>query len=139
MTGLKKIILVEDDQFDAEMTQRSLKKIPLANEIVWLETGQELIDYLDEHGTAQIAVVILDLQMPQITGLEALEIIRQKNYSYFPVVILTSSRQSPDIQASYKLGATSFVTKPVNNTEFREAIRTLGLYWGILNELPADQ
>lgn len=136
MEKLKKIILVEDDEFDAEMTQRSLKKLNLANEIVWLETGKQLLDYLDEHGTDHIAVVILDLQMPQITGIEALRMIKEGNYPYFPIVILTSSKETPDIETCYELGANSFVTKPVKNVEFQEAISTLGLYWGILNELP---
>ena len=133
---LKKIILVEDEPFDAEMTIQELQKIPLANEIVWLETGAELLEYLDTQGTAEIAVAILDLNMPILTGLEALTIIRDRAYERFPIVILSSSREHPDLEKCYELGINSFVNKPVKTAEFQEAVRTLGLYWGVLNELP---
>lgn len=136
MTNLKKIVLVEDDEFDADLTRAELKKIPIANEIVWLETGKELLDYLENEGLQDIAVVILDLQMPILSGIEALHIIRERQYQYFPIVVLSSSREHPDIKKCYSLGVNSFVTKPVKTTEFQEAIRTLGLYWGILNQLP---
>ena len=136
MSALKKLILVEDDSFDAEMTIRSLKQIPLANEIIWLETGAHLLSYLEEQGTDNIAVVILDLQMPQVTGIEALKIIREKDYPDFPIVILTSSKEAPDIKKCYELGVNSFITKPVQHKEFQEVIKTMGLYWGILNEPP---
>ncbi len=136
MTNLKKIVLVEDDEFDADLTRAELKKIPIANEIVWLETGKELLDYLENEGLQDIAVVILDLQMPILSGIEALQIIRERQYQYFPIVVLSSSREHPDIKKCYSLGVNSFVTKPVKTTEFQEAIRTLGLYWGILNQLP---
>lgn len=136
MSALKKLILVEDDSFDAEMTIRSLKQIPLANEIIWLETGAHLLSYLEEQGTDDIAVVILDLQMPQVTGIEALKIIREKDYPDFPIVILTSSKEAPDIKKCYELGVNSFITKPVQHLEFQEVIKTMGLYWGILNQPP---
>ena len=139
MTALKKIIFVEDDQFDAAMTLKTMEKMQLANEIIWLETGQLLLDYLEENGTKNIAVVILDLQMPQITGIEALEAIRQKKYPYFPIVVLTSSRESPDVKKCYELGINSFITKPVKSNEFQEVVKTLGLYWGIFNKLPEEK
>lgn len=133
---LKKIVLVEDEPFDAEMTIQELKKIPLANEIVWLETGAELLEYLDTHGTEDIAVTILDLNMPILTGVEALTIIREREYDRFPIVILSSSREHPDLEKCYELGINSFVNKPVKTQEFQEAVKALGLYWGVLNELP---
>jgi len=136
MNTLKKILLIEDDPFDAELTQKALKEILIANEILWMETGQEFLDYLDEYGTTDIGVAILDLNMPMVSGLEALEAIRQKDYDHFPIVILSSSKEYPDVEASYKLGVNSFVTKPVRTAAFHETIRTLGLYWGILNEIP---
>jgi two-component system response regulator len=139
MPRLKKVILVEDDELDADMTQRALKNIPLANDIVWLETGQELLDYLDQEGTHDIAVVILDLKMPQLSGIDALRIIRGNDYGYFPIVILTSSRENPDIAICYELGANAFITKPVNQHDFREVIKTLGMFWGIFNNLPEPQ
>ncbi|MEM6764263.1 MAG: response regulator [Bacteroidota bacterium] len=133
---LKKIILVEDDEFDAELTRKELQNIPVANEIIWLETGGELIDYLDEYGADDIAVAILDLQMPILTGIEALQTIKEKAYEHFPIVVLSSSKEHPDIKKCYELGINSFVTKPVKTAEFQEAVRTLGLYWGILNVPP---
>lgn len=137
MPELKKIILVEDDPLDAEMTQTVLDQIPIANEIVWLQTGDELIKHLETKGGKDIAVVILDLKMPRMNGIEALRIIRENNYEYFPIVILTSSKESPDIKACYDLGVNSFVTKPVKTQEFGEAVRELGLYWAVINELPS--
>lgn len=136
MSLLKKILLVEDDEFDADLTKGALTSMPLANEVIWLETGQEFLDYLQEHGPDRIAVVILDLNMPMMTGIEALEEIQEKGYAHPPIVILSSSRVHPDVKRCYELGVNSFVTKPVKTEDFREAIRTLGLYWGILNQLP---
>jgi len=138
MNNLKKIILVEDDEYDADMTKEALAKIPIANEILWLETGQDFLDYLEQDGLKDIAVVIMDLNMPLVTGLEALEVIRDKNYPDFPVVVLSSSREHPDITRAYELGANSFIIKPVAPEEFQKAITTLGLYWGILNVPPPN-
>ncbi|GAB4417466.1 MAG: response regulator [Bacteroidia bacterium] len=136
MSALRKIILVEDDEFDADMTMNTLRKTLLANPIVWLETGLDLIQYLDEQGTDDIAVVIMDLNMPKLSGIEALRLIRAGSYGHFPIVVLTSSQQNPDVQACYELGVNSFITKPVRRDEFQESVRSLGLYWGILNVLP---
>lgn len=139
MAEIGKIVLVEDDELDADMTQRTLNSIPIGNELVWLETGKELINYLDEYGSAHISLVILDLKMPIMSGLEALEIIKadKERYGYFPIVILTSSQEQPEIRRCYELGVNAFVTKPVAQQEFRDAIKTLGLFWGILNILPS--
>ncbi|MDP5170100.1 MAG: response regulator [Bacteroidia bacterium] len=138
MTTFKKIILVEDDELDADMTKRTLLAIPLANPIVWLETGQEFLDYLDEHGTMDIALVILDLKMPLVSGLEALEILHNDTSKprNFPVVVLTSTQNSPEVRRCYELGINAFVTKPVSRDQFGEAVNALGLFWGIHNVLP---
>lgn len=133
MSTLKKIILVEDDEFDAELTLSELQSIPLANEIVWLETGKEFIDYLEENGVGDIAVAILDLNMPLITGIEALEIIREKGWPKFPIVVLSSSNEHPDIKRCHELDVSAFVTKPVKMEDFKSSIRTLGLFWGLMN------
>jgi len=138
MSKLKKILLVEDDDFDAEMTQRELDSIPLANEVIWMQTGADLLDYLVQNGIDDIALLILDLHMPKVSGIEALEEIQKLDYGFFPKVILSSSQEDPDVKRCYELGVNSFVTKPVKSHEFREAVRTLGLYWGILNKLPKD-
>lgn len=136
MAKLGKILLVEDDAFDAEMTIRTLRQIPLANEIVWLKTGQHFLDYLHENGPMDITLVILDLNMPKVSGIEALEQIEGKEDLYFPIVILSSSRQNPEIKRCYELGVNAVVTKPVRQQEFVDAVNTLGLFWGVLNNIP---
>ncbi|MDW3649684.1 MAG: response regulator [Bacteroidia bacterium] len=138
MSTIPKILLVEDDELDAEMTQKTLKEIPLLNEIIWLENGEEFIDYLDENGSGNICLVILDLKMPVMSGLEALEEIRGKDKAYgnFPIVILTSSQENPEINRCYELGVNAFVTKPVQQEEFSKAVKILGLFWGLFNILP---
>lgn len=138
MTNTPKILLVEDDELDAEMTIATLKEIPLLNEIVWLENGEELIDYLDEKGSEDISLCILDLKMPVMSGLEALEEIRaaENKYAPFPIVVLTSSQENPEINRCYQLGISAFVTKPVHQEEFSKAVKILGLFWGLFNILP---
>ena len=132
-----KILLVEDDHFDAEMTILFLKKLELKQEVIWLKTGQYLLDYLEEHGAREITLVLLDLNMPQVSGLEALRVIREKEYEFFPIVMLTSSRRPNEIEACYALGCNSFVTKPVHQKQFQEVVMQLGKYWTQLNELSA--
>lgn len=141
MTLLPKIILVEDDELDAEMTQMTLNEIPLANEVVWLENGEELIEYLDKEGTEDVGLCILDLKMPIMSGLEALELIKgnPEKYKPFPIVILTSSQEQPEVKRCYDLGVNAFITKPVKQDEFKHAIKILGLFWGLLNILPAKE
>ena len=138
MTNTPKILLVEDDELDAEMTIATLKEIPLLNEIIWLENGEELIDYLDEKGSEDISLCILDLKMPVMSGLEALAEIRAAGNTYapFPIVILTSSQENPEIAKCYELGISAFVTKPVQQEEFSKAVKILGLFWGLFNILP---
>jgi CheY-like chemotaxis protein len=135
--NLKKILLVEDDPFDARLIRMSLEKIPLANEVVWLETGEELIEYLEAHGTEDICLIILDIRMPVMDGIEALTHMRHEmQLDFGPVVVLTSSKDDRDIERAYKLGVSAFVTKPINHEEFRRAVHTLGLFWALMNERP---
>lgn len=138
MGNLGNILLVEDDELDADMTIRVLKNIPLANPVIWLETGQDLLDYLDGAEEEVISLVILDLKMPMMSGLEALEEIRKRGdrFAHLPIVILSSSQDRPEIRRCYELGIKGFVTKPVGQSEFQEAVRTLGLFWGLFNVLP---
>lgn len=140
METIGKIILVEDEELDANLTQMVLNSIPLANEIIWLENGEELIAYLDENGSAEIAICILDLKMPVMSGLEALEVIHsdEKDYGIFPIVVMTSSQEQPEIKRCYELGINAFVTKPVQEEEFAESVKTLGLFWAVLNRLPKN-
>ncbi len=136
------ILLVEDNPDDVEMTQRALKKANIANELVVAEDGVEALDYLlGNEGKCDPeklpVVVLLDLKLPKVDGLEVLRRIRSsEGCRLLPVVILTSSNEEKDMIASYNLGANSYVQKPVNFNEFADAIQQLGLYWLVLNKPP---
>ncbi len=140
----KVILLVEDNPSDIKLTKRALEQSQITNELIVAEDGGEALDYL--FGTGQYAgrdiriipaVVLLDLKLPRIDGLDVLKKIRANELtSLLPVVILTSSDQEKDIIDSYKLGANSYIRKPVDFNQFAEAVRTLGLYWLLLNEPP---
>jgi CheY-like chemotaxis protein len=140
----KNILLVEDNPSDVKLTKRALEQNQITNELIIAEDGQEALDYLFATGRyagREIqdlpAVVLLDLKLPKIEGLEVLQRIRANELTrLMPVVILTSSSQEEDMIASYKLGANSYIRKPVDFHRFTDAIRTLGLYWLLLNEPP---
>lgn len=136
------ILLVEDNQSDEELTLRALKKSNILNPVVVVRDGAEALDYLFTRGahaqrpaTEIPQVVLLDLKLPKIDGLEVLRAIRADDRTkLLPVVVLTSSIQDQDIVASYGLGANSYVRKPVDFTQFVEAVRQLGLYWLVINQ-----
>ncbi|MGZ6387066.1 MAG: response regulator [Ktedonobacteraceae bacterium] len=141
----KKILLVEDDPDDVALTMRALKLNNIANEIVVTNDGVEAMDYLFGTGTyagrdtnQMPAIILLDLKLPKVNGLQVLQRIRtDKRTKLLPVVILTSSKEEQDVITSYKLGANSYIRKPVDFIQFNEAVRQLGLYWLVLNEPPA--
>jgi CheY-like chemotaxis protein len=138
------ILLVEDNPDDEALTIRALRKNGIANELVVARDGVEALDYLFGTGawagrdtSVTPAVVLLDLKLPRIDGLEVLERMRADPRTRFvPVVVLTSSREEQDILKSYTLNVNSYVRKPVDFTEFTEAVKHLGMYWLLLNELP---
>ena len=140
----KVILLVEDSQRDEELVLRALRKNNIKNEVVIARDGAEALDYLFATGVhagrnaAELpTVVLLDIKLPKIDGLEVLRRIRSdERTKLLPVVILTSSKEDKDRLAGYTSGANSFVRKPIEFAEFSEAIRQLGLYWLILNEPP---
>jgi two-component system response regulator len=140
----KVILLVEDNDDDVALTVRAFQKSGIGNEIVVVRDGAEALDYLFATGThagrdptALPEVVLLDLKLPKIDGLEVLRRIRSKDLTRsLPVVVLTSSNEQRDIVDSYARGANSFVRKPVDFTQFLEAARQLGLYWLVLNQRP---
>jgi len=140
----KVILLVEDNPSDIGLTKRALKKHRITNELVVAENGQEALDYLFGAG-AHVGrdvrdlptVVLLDLKLPKLSGLEVLKRIRDNpRTKRLPVVILTTSKDEQDIITSYDLGANSYIRKPVDFHQFAEALRQLGLYWLVLNEPP---
>lgn len=138
------ILLIEDNPDDVELTRRALSRSNVANELVVVTDGAEALDYLFARGeyaardmSATPAVVLLDLKLPKIDGLEVLRRIRSDERTrLLPVVILTSSNQENDIRDSYELGANSYVRKPVDFEQFVEATTTLGLYWLVVNQPP---
>ena len=140
----KVILLVEDNPSDVKLTRRALDKNQITNELVVAEDGGEALDYLfgtGKHAGRDVkdipAVVMLDLKLPRVDGLEVLQKIRASELTALvPVVVLTSSDQEQDIIASYRLGANSYIRKPVDFSRFAEAVRTLGMYWLLLNEPP---
>ncbi len=140
----KVILLVEDNPKDEALTLRALKKHNITNEVVVVHDGAEALDYLFGSGAyagrdpADLpAVVLLDLKLPTIDGIEVLRRVRANDKTrLLPIVILTSSQEQKDLLEGYSSGANSYVRKPVEFTEFAEAVRNLGLYWLILNQSP---
>ena len=140
---IRTILLVEDSAADAEMTVDALREAKLANPIVRVEDGVEALDYLFARGAfagrrdGLPAVVLLDIKMPRLDGIEVLREIRtSEQFRHTPVVILSSSREETDLARSWDLGVNAYVVKPVNAEQFFEAVRTLGQFWAVMNEPP---
>ncbi|MBX3187084.1 MAG: response regulator [Labilithrix sp.] len=144
MHGEKMILMVEDNRDDEELTLRALRKQGIVNEVVVARTGEEALDFLFATGAhagrdtkALPQVMLLDLNLPRMNGLDVLRRIRaEPTTQYLPVVVLTSSKEDEDVLRSYSLGANAYVRKPVDFAHFSEAVRTLGLFWLLLNERP---
>jgi two-component system, response regulator len=138
------ILLVEDSQNDAELAMHALKKHKLANHIEVVRDGAEALDFIFARGSFSHRdinqtprVVLLDLKLPKVDGLEVLRQIKaDPRTRKIPVVVLTSSREERDVMESYNLGVNSYILKPVDFQQFTEAVRTIGLYWLLLNEPP---
>jgi DNA-binding response OmpR family regulator len=143
MSDIKRILLVEDDPKDVELTLTGLAEYNLANEVVVVHDGEEALDYLYRRGAYENrsngnpAVVLLDLKLPKINGFEVLEKIRaDESLKLLPVVMLTSSHEERDLVASYKLGVNAYVVKPVDFHQFVNAVKELGVFWAMINEPP---
>ena len=143
MSELKRILLAEDNENDVELTLGALRESRLANEVVVVQDGVEALDYLCRRGSfasrppGNPAVALLDLKMPRMDGLEVLRTLRSdEKLRTIPVVILTSSREERDVVESYRLNVNGYVVKPVKFQQFVEAVKTLGLFWAVLNEPP---
>lgn len=145
MRELKPILLVEDNPRDLELTMAALEKCQLANDIIVARDGEEALAILTRRHPATgeplvlPAVVLLDLKLPKVDGLEVLERVKSDpDIRHVPIVMLTASREESDLIRSYKHGVNAFVVKPVSFKEFFQAIRDLGVFWAILNELPGN-
>jgi len=138
------ILLVEDNPSDAELTIRALNKYHIANKLIHLKDGAQAIDFLFGKGAYagrdinnKPRVILLDLKMPKVDGTEVLEMVKSNELTKtIPVVILTSSKEHPDIQKCYTLGANSYIVKPVEFDGFIQAVKEIGLYWLLLNHPP---
>jgi CheY-like chemotaxis protein len=143
MEKLGRILMVEDDPKDVELTLTALEEYNLANEVIVTHDGVEALDYLHCRGeyknrpSDNPAVILLDLKLPNIDGLEVLQQVKSdEKLKLIPVVVLTSSKEEKDMIASYKLGVNAYVVKPVDFHEFVNAIKELGAFWGVINEPP---
>jgi CheY-like chemotaxis protein len=143
MSNLGRILLVEDDPKDVELTLTALEEYKLANEVVVTRDGEEALDYLYRRGnfttrsTDNPAVLLLDLKLPKVDGLEVLQQIKaDAKLKLIPVVVLTSSHEERDMVTSYKLGVNAYVVKPVDFHEFVNAVKELGIFWALVNEPP---
>jgi CheY-like chemotaxis protein len=143
MSELGRILIVEDDPRDVELTLTALDEYKLANEVIITRDGKEALDYL--HCREQFAsrpkenpaVILLDLKLPKVNGLEVLQQIRSdEQLKMIPVVVLTSSHEEKDMLASYQLGVNAYVVKPVDFHEFVNAVKELGMFWAIINQPP---
>jgi CheY-like chemotaxis protein len=143
MSALGRILLVEDDPKDVELTLTALDEYKLANEVVVARDGEEALDYLYSRGNFKTrsndnpAVLLLDLKLPKVDGLEVLQQMKSdENLKLIPVVVLTSSHEEKDMVTSYKLGVNAYVVKPVDFHEFVNAVKELGVFWALINEPP---
>jgi CheY-like chemotaxis protein len=143
MIKLKTILFVEDNPLDVELALEALSEYNLANIVVTVGDGAKALDYLCCEGefkgrnSGNPAVILLDIKMPRMDGIETLEAIRNNDkLKHIPVVMLTSSREDPDLKRCYDLGANAYVVKPVNFREFMEAVKHIGIFWAVLNEQP---
>ena len=143
MTTLARILIVEDDPNDVELTLTALTDYNLANEVVVTRDGQQALDYLycrgefNTRSTDNPAVILLDLKLPKVGGLEVLQQIKSdERLKMIPVVVLTSSHEEKDMMRSYKLGVNAYVVKPVDFHEFVNAVKELGVFWAVINEPP---
>jgi len=144
--NLVDVLLVEDNSYEAELTIRELKKHHIANNIFHVKDGEEALDFI--FGVEQFAgtrdiqrppkLILLDIHMPKVNGIEVLQTIKtDERTRSIPVVMLTSSKEDPDIRRCYALGVNSYIVKPVDFIRFADAIKNLGFYWLLLNQLPA--
>ena len=142
---IKTILLAEDNQFDAELTLKALGEYNLANNVVIVNDGVEVMNYLrqedqyKERKPGNPAVILLDIKMPRMDGNDTLEAIRSDpRFKMIPVVMLTSSREEQDLLRSYSLGVNGYVVKPVDFKQFVEAVKYLGVFWVLINEQPSS-
>lgn len=142
-TEVKRILIVDDSPKDIELAIAALSEKNLANEVDIAEDGEEALDYLHKRGkfsdrlNGNPAVILLDIKMPKMNGIEVLKHIREDpKFKIIPIIMVTSSREEKDLVESYKLGANAYIVKPVDIAQFMESIKTLGQFWAVINQQP---
>ena len=137
------ILLAEDNPEDAEMTLRALRKHNLGNQVHWVKDGEEALEYLFGTGryagrepTRTLRLVLLDIKMPKVDGIEVLRRVKASELKQVPVVVMTSSNEERDVLESYRLGVNSYIVKPVQFEDFMETVSKIGLYWLLTNRVP---
>ena len=138
------VLLVEDNQNDAEMTMRALNKANFLNKLYWVQDGVEALDFIRCRGPYEsrdpqprLKLILLDLKMPRLTGLDVLRELKSSEHTQsIPIVVMTSSDQDRDVAESYRLGVNGFVTKPVQFASFMESVSQIGMYWLMVNQAP---
>jgi len=145
MSDLRTILLAEDNPKDKELTLEALSEFNFANHVNVVKDGVEALEYLRYEGnykhrkTGMPAVILMDIKMPRMDGIEVLKVIRNDPaLKMLPVVMLTSSREEPDLKKCYELGVNAYVVKPVDFKEFIEAVKQVGVFWAVINELPPE-
>jgi len=145
MNSLRTILLAEDNPNDVELTVSALSKLNLVNEVTVVNDGVEVMDYLRYEGKykqrkkVNPAVLLLDIKMPRMDGIDVLRAIRNDPaLKLLPIVMLTSSREEPDLKICYELGVNAYVVKPVDYNEFMEVVKQLGIFWAVINEISPD-
>lgn len=143
MIQLRKILLVEDNPNDIELTLEAMSECSLANRVVVLNDGVQVMEYLQYQGEYKNrehenpAVILLDIKMPRMDGIEVLQEIKNNaDLKTIPVVMLTSSREEPDLKKCYNLGVNAYIVKPVNFKDFFDTVKNVGVFWAVLNEIP---
>ena len=144
-TTLKTILYAEDSSFDVELTRNVLKKNNILNPLVVVKDGVEALDYLHRTGAyldrprGNPGMILLDLKMPRMDGLELLDILKKdEQFKTIPIIMLTSSREESDLIKGYNLGVNAYVVKPVDFKDFAEVVREIGIFWAIINEVPTE-
>jgi CheY-like chemotaxis protein len=144
-TEVKRILIVDDSPKDVELAIAALTEKNLANEVDVAEDGEEALDYLYKRGkfannsNGNPAVILLDIKMPKLNGIEVLRHIRSEpRFKFIPIIMVTSSREDKDLLECYKLGANSYVVKPVDIVQFINSIKAVGQYWAVINQLPPE-
>jgi CheY-like chemotaxis protein len=146
MTALRTILLAEDDPRDVELILEALAEQNLANQVTVVKDGVDAMAFLRREGKYNLrqrgnpAVVLLDIKMPRMDGIQVLQAIRSDPaLKTLPVVMLTSSREEPDLKQSYEMGANAYVVKPVDFQDFMQAVKQIGVFWAVINELPPER